>query len=96
MYFGSKFQTNLNNFDIKFNWGFDGCARWRRPAQGPWQGSKEFKKLVSKLELGSNFQKQINSLETNLNLGLDGCVRWRRPAQSPWQRNFKSCGIKLI
>ena len=33
----NNLQMNLMNFGIKCNWGLDGCARWRRPAQGHWQ-----------------------------------------------------------
>ena len=27
---GSNFQRNLMSWGIKFGWGLDGCARWRK------------------------------------------------------------------
>ena len=56
------FQKNLKSWGMKLNWGLDGCALWRRPAEGPWQGAKEFKLLGSKIELDTNFQMNLNNL----------------------------------
>ena len=51
------------------SWGLDGCARWRRPAQGPWQGAgvklslelfaKEFKELGGNIELGLGWLRAV-------------------------------------
>ena len=35
------------SWGIKWTWDMDGCARWRRPAQGAWQGAKEYKEIVN-------------------------------------------------
>ena len=82
----------------------DGCARWRRPAQGPWQGAKDAKKLHGEIKFGSNFQKNLNELGSKLELGLgwlravaqgysSGCNGIKLKNQ--FERNLTSWGVKL-
>ena len=85
------------NLEINWNWGLDGCARWQRPAQGPWQGAKEFKKIMNKIWVCSNFQINLKTRGVKWAWGLDGCARWRRPPQGPWlgAKEFKTMMNKI-
>ena len=58
---GDLFSNEFTKLGVKSSSGLDGCARWRRPAQGPCQGATELKKLGSKIELGSDLQRNLRS-----------------------------------
>ena len=77
---------NLQSLGIKWSWGLDGCARWRKvtiTVAANWYGwlravAQGYSYSWNKIDLGSNSQNNLKSCRLNLGWVLDGCARRRK------------------